>query len=162
MFFLLTHSFLKQTAKAVFAILVLAVMPTSALTEDSAGGGKDVASAPAPQADAVIEKTWGIKALNIRLTASDHFLDFRYRILDPDKAAMLTKRDKKAYLIDQASGKTVTVPVTKLGPLRGTDVKPKKDRVYVVLFSNPNNTVKKGNKVTIVIGDFRAENLVVE
>jgi predicted secreted protein len=35
-------------------------------------------------------------------------------------------------------------------------------RNYSVLFSNMNRSVKKGDKVTIVIGGFKAENLVVE
>jgi hypothetical protein len=41
-------------------------------------------------------------------------------------------------------------------------VQPKADRQYVVLFSNLNKIVKRGNKVTVVIGDFKAENLTVE
>lgn len=156
------HSFFKRVIKTTVSSLLLLGMIVMGFSEGLTESGKETHSATSEKSESVMEKTWGIRPLNVRLTASDHFLDFRYRILDPDKAAMLTKRDKKAYLIDQASGKRVTVPVTKLGPLRGTDVKPKKDRVYVVLFSNTDNTVKKGSKVTIVIGDFRAENLVVE
>jgi hypothetical protein len=54
------------------------------------------------------------------------------------------------------------VPRTRLGPLRQTGVKPIADRNYAILFANSNKIVKPGDKVTVVIGKFRAEDLVVE
>jgi hypothetical protein len=39
---------------------------------------------------------------------------------------------------------------------------PKEDREYWMAFSNKNRTVKAGDRVTIVIGEFRAKELVVE
>jgi hypothetical protein len=112
-----------------------------------------------------LEEKWGIQIESLRLSAADNLLDFRYRIIDPDKALPLVERKNKPYLIDQESGKTLGVPSgAKVGPLRQTVRygKPKEDRVYFVLFGNPGGFVKPGNKVTVVIGDFRAENLVVE
>jgi hypothetical protein len=109
-----------------------------------------------------LEERWGVRPVSIRLTGAGHFLDFRYQITDPDKAAGLLKRDQKAFLVDQETGKEFPVPVTKLGPLRSTAVKPKTGRHYVILFSNVGKTVKKGGHVTVVIGEFRAETLTVE
>ena len=112
-----------------------------------------------------IEEQWGVQIESIRTSAAGNLLDFRYRIIDPDKALPLVERKNKPYLIDQESGKTLSVPSgAKVGPLRQTVKygKPKEDRVYFVLFGNPGGFVKPGNKVTIVIGDFRVENLVVE
>jgi hypothetical protein len=114
------------------------------------------------QAADSIEEKWGIKIGAIRLTARDYMLDFRYRVKDPDKAAPILRRGQEAFLIDQATGKKLPVPTTKVGPMRSTTVQPKADRQYVVLFSNLNKIVKRGNKVTVVIGDFKAENLTVE
>ena len=104
---------------------------------------------------------WGIKELGIRLSAAGYMLDFRYKVLDPEKASLLLQRQAKAYLIDQTTGKKLGVPRTKLGPMRQTSVKPIADREYFILFSNP-GVVKPGSKVTVVIGDFRIENLIVE
>jgi hypothetical protein len=89
-------------------------------------------------------------------------LDFRYRVVDAEKAAPLFDRKNKAYLIDQASGAKFLVPESpKVGALRTTRP-PTPGKNYVILFGNPDRFVKKGNRVTVMIGDFKAENLVVE
>jgi predicted kinase len=49
-----------------------------------------------------------------------------------------------------------------VGPLRGTGTKAQTNRVYTVMFSNEGRLIQKGSKVTVVIGEFKAENLVVE
>ena len=109
-----------------------------------------------------IEKKWGVRALNIRQTADGYMLDFRYRIIDAEKAAPLFSPRIKPYLVDQASGAVMAVPnVPKVGSMRSTR-KPIKDRNYAILFANPAKYIKPGNKVTVAIGDLRIENLVVE
>ena len=109
-----------------------------------------------------IEDKWGVQISPVRLTAQDFMLDFRYRVIDPDKATALMKRGDDVYLIDHASGMRMPVPVTKVGPMRASGYKPKEGRQYVVLFSNLGRKVQKGSEVTVVIGEFRAENLVVQ
>ena len=108
-----------------------------------------------------LEARWGVKPAALRLVGGDHFIDFRYRVIDPDKAAELLSRNHQPFLIDEASGKVHTVPVTKLGPLRASAVKPKADNNYVILFGNPEKLIHKGSRVTVVIGDFRAEHMTV-
>jgi len=110
-----------------------------------------------------LEEKWGVRVLSIRESAGGYMLDFRYRVIDPDKASQLVSRKDKPYLIDQATGARFMVPSPpKIGPLRQTAVKPLANRNYFILFVNPGKYVKPGNKVTVVIGDFRAEDLVVE
>jgi hypothetical protein len=104
---------------------------------------------------------WGIEVSSIRMTANNHMIDFRYRVLDAKKAETLFERKTKPYLIDQASGKVLAVPNTaKVGPLRSSN-KPKEGKIYWMFFGN-SGVVKAGNKVTVVIGEFKAENLIVE
>ena len=111
-----------------------------------------------------IEAKWGVKFESLRTSANGNLLDFRYRIIDPEKASYLVDRRNKAYLVDQSSGKTLSVPTTaKVGPLRQT-VRyglPKKDKVYFILFGNQ-HLLKPGAKVNVIIGDFKMENLTVE
>lgn len=105
----------------------------------------------------------GIKVLGIRRTASDYMLDFRYRVLDAEKAAVLMDRKIMPQLIIEETGRTLQVPVSsKLGPLRQSPKYAKKDTNYFMFFANPGRTVKAGDKVTIVIGAFKAEHLIVE
>lgn len=109
-----------------------------------------------------LEERWGVKALSIRLSAEGYMLDFRYRVLDPEKALPLFDRKIKPYLVDEASGAIMAVPEPpKVGALRNTR-QPKPDRTYFVLFANPGRFVKKGKAVSVVIGEFKAEHLIVE
>jgi hypothetical protein len=109
-----------------------------------------------------IEEKWGIIVLSVRLTAASHMLDFTYRITDSGKASSLVQKQVKPYLIDQATGIKLSVPLTKLGTMRQTAVLPEANRNYRMLFGNPGGLVKSGSKVTVVIGDLKVEDLVVE
>ena len=121
---------------------------------------KDAAKAeikPNPMAE-----KWGIEVASIRMTAAGNMIDFRFRVLDAKKAEALFVRQTKPYLVDQKTGKVLAVPNTaKVGPLRNSN-NPKEGKIYWMFFGNRGKLVEAGNKVSVVIGDFRAENLVIE
>jgi hypothetical protein len=109
-----------------------------------------------------LREKWGIEIIGVHLAASGNMLDFRYKVVDGKKAAPLFDRNNKPYLTHQPSGKVLTVPRTaKVGPLRSSD-KPKEGRTYWMYFGNLPKLVKAGDKVTVTIGEFKAENLIVE
>jgi hypothetical protein len=109
-----------------------------------------------------LAQQWGIEITSIRLTANNHMIDYRYRVLDADKATDLFKRQIKPHLIQQRTGKVLAVPETaKLGPLRNSNI-PQAGKIYWMFFGNAGNLVQSGDKVTVAIGDFRVEDLVVE
>ena len=111
---------------------------------------------------ASLEETWGVKDLSIRLASNGYMLDFRYRVTDPEKALPLFDRKIKPYLEDGVSGSRFYVPnPPKIGSLRNTRP-PQEDRIYFIIFGNPGMFIKPGSRVTVVVGDFRAENLVVQ
>jgi hypothetical protein len=138
-----------------------AVTPAAGVTDVSVAEAQTSASTTLPSRDS-LSKEWGIEIIGLRRSAGGYMLDFRYKVLDPEKAAGLFKREDKPYLIDQASGRKFLVPnPPKVGPMR-TSNKPQANRNYFVMFGNPGTFIQSGNKVTIVIGDFRVEDLVVE
>ena len=105
---------------------------------------------------------WGIELKGIRLAAAGMMLDFRYRVVDPQKAAPLFVRQTKPLLIHEPSGVKLMVarpPTT--GPLRNSNT-PQAGRTYFMFFGNPGRLVKPGQKVSVEIGDFRAAHLVVQ
>ena len=112
------------------------------------------------QKQALSEK-WGIELVAMRSTAAGHMVDFRYRVLDAEKAAPLFERQTKPYLIHQSSGKVLAVPNTaKLGSLRNSNT-PQEGRTYWMFFGNHHGVVQSGDKVTVAIGDFRAADIEV-
>jgi len=113
-----------------------------------------------------LEKHWGIKLYGIHWTAAGYMLQMTFRVLDPDKAFPLLKRDAKRYLVVEKSGAVLEVPFTqKLGSLQSTvrtSNMVKQDRNYMALFANPGKHVDPGDKVDLVIGNFMAEGLTVQ
>lgn len=109
-----------------------------------------------------VEKRWGIKPLTVRLTGAEHFLDFRYLVVDAEKAKSVTDRKKKAVLKDQETGEIFNVTMTKMGAMRGNTTDPKVGKRYFILFTNADKSVKRGQKVTVVIDECRVEDLKVE
>ena len=163
------RSFLHNTATPYDSSRVcLVLFMISALLCFSARGVLGTEVEPA-QPQATIEKKdqatrlaeqWGIEITALRLTAEGHMIDFRYRVLDVEKAKPLHLRQVKPYLIHEASGKVLAVPNTaKVGALRNSNI-PQKNRIYWMFFGN-SGLVKKGDKVSIVIGEFKAESLEV-
>ena len=141
-------------------ILVFVVSAVAALLKGCAPETNNVITTAQKS---LYENKWGVKVESIRLSSAGYMLDFRYRILDPQKAAALLSRQVEPYLVDQESGAKLIVPAPpKVGSLRQKSYQPISDKVYFILFSNPGRLVKPGNKVTVVIGDFRAEDLAVE
>ena len=112
------------------------------------------------QKQALSEK-WGIELVAMRSTAAGHMVDFRYRVVDAEKADPLFKRQTKPYLIHQASGKVLAVPNTaKLGSLRNSNT-PQNGRTYWMFFGNHHGIVQSGDKVTVAIGDFKVADIEV-
>lgn len=111
------------------------------------------------------EERWGIRIESVRLTAEGYMMDFRYRIIDPEKAVALIEKNTTPYVVHKKTGVKMIVPTTaKVGPLRqrSDGNPPKAGRTYFMIFGNPGKLVKHGDEVTIIAGNFRAENLVVE
>lgn len=128
-----------------------------------ADDAKTLASAMQEQkTPADMKEKWGIEVTAIHTAAAGNMVDFRYKVLDAEKAVVLFSKKTKPYLIHQKTGKVLAVPRTaKVGPLMSS-YHPKQDRIYWMFFGNQTKLVQKGDQVTVVIGDFKAENLVVE
>ncbi len=107
------------------------------------------------------QRTWGVEIIGVRLLSSGFNLQFSYRVVDAKRAKALNDKAATPYLIDEASGAKLSIPAPdKVGPLRTSPV-PQNDRVYWMMFGNPGKFVKAGNRVSVVIGEFRVDGLIV-
>ena len=105
---------------------------------------------------------WGVDSLTVRSVESGELIRFNYRVVDPDKAQALNDKKSEPSLIDPKAGVKLVVPsLEKVGQLRQSSA-PEVGKVYWMAFSNKGGRVKRGDQVTIVIGKFRADGLVVE
>jgi hypothetical protein len=135
----------------------------SAPTAAGAVRGSAVVSVPRSQrAQMFYRRRWGIEDITVRSLSSGSSLEFRYRVVIPDKAQVLNDKRVKPYLIDEKTGTRLEVPtMEKIGELRQTAT-PEEGRQYWMVFSNSGRVVKRGQRVDVLIGPFRADGLTVE
>jgi len=121
-----------------------------------------VASGTLAAADTVsIARRWGVEIASLRLASSGYMLEFRYRILDANKAQPLFDRASRPVLRDDASGRETLVPnPPTTGALRNT-YDAKAGRTYFMFFANPARFIKPGSTVTVSIGDFSVTGIPV-
>jgi hypothetical protein len=130
----------------------------------SAGPPAAVLSVPAhhPREKTYLKRQWGVEVMFVRQTAAGYMLEFRYRVLDAEKARPLFERRTKPLLTHAESGAKLIVPTPPTtGALRNSNP-PVTGRVYWMFFANPGRLVKPGEHVSIDIGEFRVEGLVVQ
>jgi hypothetical protein len=117
---------------------------------------------PHPRRATRMKRQWGVEVIGIKQTAAGYMLEFRYRVIDPEKAKPLFERKTKPSLIHEATGAKFVVPTPpKTGALRNSNP-PLAGHTYWMFFGNPGGYVRPGQRVSVVIGDFRAEGLVVQ
>jgi hypothetical protein len=108
------------------------------------------------------ELIWGVDSLAVKWTESGEVIRFTYRVLDAGKAKTLNDKKVEPALIDpQARVKLVVPSMEKVGQLRQSST-PQAGKSYWMAFSNKGRMVKRGDRVNVVIGQFRAEGLVVD
>jgi hypothetical protein len=114
------------------------------------------------RAEMYYEGVWGVGELRVKVAESGSLIRFNYRVLDPGKAVALNDKKAEPVLFDVQAGVKLVVPqMEKVGKLRQSST-PKAGMTYWMAFSNPTQAVKPGHRVDVVIGSFRASNLVVE
>jgi len=105
---------------------------------------------------------WGVDSLAVKWTESGEIIRFSYRALDPDKAKALNDKKSEPSLIDPRAGVSLVVPsMEQIGQLRQS-ADPEEGKSYWMAFSNKGRLVKRGDRVSVVIGQFRADGLVVD
>jgi hypothetical protein len=105
---------------------------------------------------------WGVDSLTVKSAESGEIIKFTYRVTDPEKARVLNDKKNEPSLVDPQAGVKLVVPsLEKVGQLRQSST-PLAGKVYWMAFSNKGRFVKRGHLVNVVIGDFRADGLVVQ
>ncbi|HEV3104411.1 MAG TPA: hypothetical protein VGZ01_01800 [Trinickia sp.] len=104
----------------------------------------------------------GVDNLSVRRTASGNLIRFSYRVTDPVAAQVLVDKRAPAYLYAEASHTVLEVPVMdKIGQLRQTG-QLEVGQAYWMVFSNKGNPIKAGDRVSVWVGTYHIDGLLVE
>jgi hypothetical protein len=119
-------------------------------------------AAPAKPAP-TLEDLWGIQVCSLRLSMANSIVDLRYKVTNPQKAALLANGKTAAYIVDHATGKKLIMPTPpKEGAFPPTANKLAAGKTYFSMVSNQGGALKSGSEVTVVVGGSQATNLTVE
>ena len=141
-----------------------------------AGGGSDslpkiaattlprptVTLRPRQKGDQEILDQFGVEVVGLRLSAAGYLLDFRYKVVDPEKAKPLLARANKPHLLHVKSKVRLEMySAPKTGPLRSSTVGPEVGKIYIVEFANPGRLAHAGDEVEVLIGPFSSREKVL-
>jgi hypothetical protein len=172
-----------STAQRMLRGVVLGGALASTVLAQTAGGSQKSNAAPAVVSTQPVHKAgvteyhataltararqhyqlfWGVDALEVKAVESGEMIRFSYYVVDAAKAAPLSDKKEMPKLIDPEARVSLTVPsVDQVGQLRQS-ASPTGGRAYWMVFSNKRREVKPGDRVSIVIGKFRADGLYVQ
>jgi len=151
-------------------VLMITLLPVKLVTAGSTKTGTTDSAAKLPKHGhkhhprewTYLKRKWGVELLFVRETSAGYMLEFRYKVLDSNKAKPLFERQTKPVLTHVRTGAKLIVPTpAKTGALRNSNP-PKTGKVYWMFFANPGKLVKPGDRVNIDIGEFHANGLVVK
>jgi hypothetical protein len=107
-----------------------------------------------------LAQRYGINIKLIALSAAGGLVDFRYQVVDPDKADSVIHNVKNyPKLIVEETGETIVM--TSL-PHSHNSNSVQVGGTYFFLLANSHNAIHKGSRLTVVVGDARVEHYVVQ
>jgi len=149
-------------------IISFGIMPLAQAAEVSDQASIKVATIASPEQvshprnKTFMKRQWGVEVMFVRRVAAGYMLEFRYKVLDAEKAKALFERQTKPLLTHAETGAKFIVPTpAKTGALRNSNL-PHAGHTYWMFFANPGKFVKPGEQVSVEIGNFLADELVVQ
>jgi hypothetical protein len=113
---------------------------------------------PLPLSTAAFEEVTGVEIVQVAVSGGGGILDLRYRVLDPDKATLVHDPDNPPRLIHETTGQVASRPWMQHS--RGKELHAAV--TYFELLYNPGGVVKRGDAVTVAIGEARLAHVVVQ
>ena len=110
----------------------------------------------AVDADGLAERS-GVRITQVAVTGGGGLLDLRFQVLDPNRANSLHDATTPPAVIDESSG----LVVRDLLMSHAHTGKYTAGETYYLVFENPGNWIRRGSKVTVLLGKAQVEHVVV-
>ena len=127
---------------------------SSAVTEEPSSAVPPVSTDPAGQ--------YGIEVASLRMTAGGTALDFRYKVVDADKAAKVGREGGPSYILDKEGRRISPRNVQQIGDYYSARHLDRPGNTYSTWFANQGGILRSGDVVSVVIGDLRVADVRVE
>jgi hypothetical protein len=112
---------------------------------------------PSVSAAGLAERS-GVRLVRVAVTGGGGLLDLRYQVVDPNKAVAVHEGETPPAIIDERTG--LVINQLLMGHAHKGQLKPAVN--YYLVFENTGNWVRRGAKVTVLLGDAQVEHVVVK
>ena len=143
-------------ALALLGSLTLATGVAVWLLASGSPSSSDQRLSQAAAEAAFLEET-GVKVARVAVTGGGGIVDLRYRVIDPDKAALVHSPGKPPTVMDERSGRVLD----ELFMGHAHKGKFKAGVAYYLLFVNRQGAVRPGGRVAVALGGVRLEHVLV-
>ncbi len=110
-----------------------------------------------PATEAALQEKWGVRVSHIAVLADGGLVDFRFQIIDPDKAAPLFDLTTRPILYVEKNGGMVD---SLYHPPHGHNIVPGQSQYFI--YNNTKGAIHSGDAVSVVIGDMRLEHVIAK
>ena len=110
-----------------------------------------------PATEAAVEEKFGIRITHIAVLADGGLIDFRFQVLDSDKAAALFELESRPLLYVEANGKKVD---SLYHPPHGHNIWAGQSQYMI--YNNYKGAIQSGSSVSVVLGDLRLEHIIAK
>jgi hypothetical protein len=141
---------------AGFGVAVAAGALALALGGGGSGARRQHPLPPAVSAAGLVERS-GVRVVRVAVTGGGGLLDVRYEVVDPGRAGNLHDAATPPAIVDERTG----APIEGLLMGHAPHSRPKAGVTSVLIFVNPGNSVRRGDRVSLVLGGARLEHVVV-
>ena len=103
-----------------------------------------------------VEARWGIRVSQVAVTADGGLVDFRFVVLDPDKASeMMSSVDNLPVLLPSGSTEVVNSAAQMGAPHTLTA-----GQTYFLLYRNADGVISRGAPLTVQFGDLKIDHVI--
>lgn len=110
-----------------------------------------------PATAEAVEAQYGIRITHIAVLADGGLVDFRFQVIDPDKAGPLFSLDNRPILIVEGTGQVVD---SLYHPPHSHNIIAGQSSYF--LYNDHKGAIQRGVLVSILLGDLRLEHIVAQ
>jgi cytochrome c-type biogenesis protein CcmE len=155
----------RLTGAIVGVVMVVAVASGWALVARRSGAGaandaqtKVPVSWQRPVVDGKgLEQRIGVKLVQVAVTGDGGLLDVRFQVVDPNTAADLHNAATPPAIVDEGTG----IVASSLFMGHEHHAPYEVGLTYYLIFEDPGNVIRRGSKVSVLLGDAQVEHVVV-
>jgi hypothetical protein len=141
---------------------VLALIPVAMLSGVSFGSRHQTQIAKPPALPAAVSAAGlaersGVRVVHVAASGAGGLLDLRYQVVNPDAAAAVHNPRTPPALVDERSG--LVIGQLLMGHMHHGQSKA--GVTYYLIFLNPGDAVRPGDRVSVVLGGARLEHVPV-